>query len=101
MIKHIVMWKLHEEAEGKSKKENAVIAKKRLEELNGKIDGLLHLEVGIDYLKSDASCDLILCSELASKEALISYQNHPDHKAVAPLLSAICSERRVVDYEME
>ena len=37
MIKHIVMWKLKDEAEGNSKDENAKIIKNSLEDLKGKI----------------------------------------------------------------
>ena len=33
MIRHIVMWQLKDEAEGKSKQENAAIIKKSLEAL--------------------------------------------------------------------
>ena len=37
MIKHIVMWKLKEEAEGHSKEENAKLIKNMLEGLKDKI----------------------------------------------------------------
>lgn len=99
MIKHIVMWRLHESAEGNNKDVNAKLAKEKLEALNGKVDGLLRLEVGIDYLKSDASSDLVLYSEFESKDVLVSYANHPDHQALLPFMAAVCCERRVVDYE--
>jgi len=100
MVKHIVMWKLHENAEGNSKDVNARMAKEKLEALNGKVDGLVHLEVGIDYSKTEASFDVILYSELESKKALEGYQTHPEHKAVVPFMVAICCERKVVDYEI-
>ncbi len=99
MIKHIVMWRLHNQAEGNGKEENAKIAKERLESLYGKVPGLCRLEVGRDYSKSEASSDLVLYSEFESQEALTSYQNHPEHKSLLPFMSAVCSERRVVDYE--
>ncbi len=47
MIKHIVLWKLKDNVGGKSKLENALRLKKELESLNGKIPGMLLLEVGI------------------------------------------------------
>lgn len=37
MIKHIVMWKLKDEAEGNSKAENAQIIKNSLEDLKEKL----------------------------------------------------------------
>ncbi|MCP5003353.1 MAG: Dabb family protein [Planctomycetes bacterium] len=100
MIKHIVMWKLHNHAEGHNKEENLIAAKEKLESLNGKVPGLCRLEVGCDYSKTDASSDLVLYSEFESKEGLVCYQNHPEHKLLLPFMSAICSERRVVDYEV-
>ena len=101
MIKHIVMWKLLEQAEGNTKAENARLAKTRLEALNGKVEGLLKLEVGIDFSNSDTSMDLILYSEFEDQAALQRYQQHPEHVAVFPFMKAIRSERRVVDYEID
>lgn len=100
MIKHIVFWKLHEEANGMTKHENALIIKQKLEDLQGKIEGLLKIEVGIDFLHSSESADVVLYSEFSSKEALDYYQSHPLHKAVMPFIAAARSERRVVDYEI-
>ncbi|WP_045517636.1 Dabb family protein, partial [Clostridium sporogenes] len=48
MIKHIVMWKLKEFAEGKSKLENANKIKMSLEDLQNKIDALKLIEVGVN-----------------------------------------------------
>ncbi|MCG9881473.1 MAG: Dabb family protein [Bacteroidia bacterium] len=100
MIKHIVFWKLHEHANGMTKQENALAIKQKLEDLQGKIEGLLRIEVGIDFLGSAESADLVLYSEFSSKEALDFYQAHPLHKAVMPFIAEARSERRVVDYEI-
>lgn len=93
MVKHIVMWKLRD-------KSDAVLIKARLEALQGKIPGLLHIEVGIDFLVSDQSADLVLLAELESREALESYQKHSEHQAVVPLVKAAAIARSVVDYEV-
>ncbi|TAE89531.1 MAG: Dabb family protein [Bacteroidetes bacterium] len=100
MIKHIVFWKLKEEANGMSKAENAEAIKQKLEDLNGKIEGCLKLEVGFDFLHSPESADVVLYSEFDSKAALDFYANHPLHKAVMPFIAEARSERRVVDYEV-
>ncbi len=100
MIKHIVIWKLKERAEGSSKSEIAAKAKELLEGLNGKIPGLLRLEVGIDFAHTDSSADLVLYSEFDSKESLERYRNHPEHLRVAEFVSRIHSERQTVDYEL-
>lgn len=99
MIKHIVFWKLKDEANGMSKQENALAIKEKLEGLRGQIEGLLAIEVGFDFLKSPESADVVLYSEFETKEALDFYQQHPLHKAVMPFIGEARSERRVVDYE--
>jgi len=93
MIKHIVMWKLRDKAD-------AVDIKTRLEALAGKIPGLLNIEVGIDFLESEQSADVVLYAELESREALKAYQSHPEHQAVVPLVKAAAIARTVVDYEV-
>ncbi len=99
MVKHIVFWKLKEEANGMSKAENAAAIKQKLEDLNGKIEGCIKLEVGFDFLHSAESVDVVLYSEFESKEALAFYANHPLHKAIMPFIAEARSERRVVDYK--
>ena len=98
MVKHIVFWKLKDEANGMSKAENAAAIKQKIEALNGKIEGCIKLEIGFDFLHSDESADVVLYSEFESKEALDFYANHPLHKAVMPFIAEARSERRVIDY---
>jgi hypothetical protein len=100
MIKHIVLWKLKDGSNGLTRSENAQAIKEKLESLNGKIDGLLHIEVGIDFLHSPESADIVLYSEFASREALTSYASHPLHKEIMPFIAEARSERRVADYEV-
>ena len=101
MIKHIVLWKLKDYAEGKTKQQNALRLKKELEELNGQIPGLIHLEVGININNNgDDNADVILYSEFENMEALASYYPHPLHKKIVPFAQAIRNERRVIDYEV-
>jgi hypothetical protein len=100
MIKHIVMWQLKEAAHGNPKATNARIIKEKLEALNGRIPGLLKLEVGIDFAPGSSSADLLLYSEFTTKEDLNNYQSHPEHLAAATFIREAYSERRVVDYEI-
>ena len=93
MVRHIVMWKLRDKAD-------APRLKARLEALNGVIPGLLSLEVGIDFLESQQSADLVLVADVESRAALNDYQAHPEHQAVVPLVKAAAVSRSVVDYEM-
>ena len=92
MVRHIVMWKLNNKAD-------AVEIKRQLEALAGRIPGLLHVEVGVDFLASEQSADLVLIAEFDSRAALETYQAHPEHQAVVPLVKAAAIARVVVDYE--
>jgi len=87
MVKHIVFWKLKDEANSNTKLENANTIKQRLEALKGQIEGLINIEVGIDFLHSEESADIVLYSEFESKEALIFYANHPLHKEIMPFIA--------------
>jgi hypothetical protein len=98
MIRHIVLWRLRESANGRGKAENAAEIKRRLEELNGKIPGMLTLEVGFDFSRTPDSSDIVLYSEFESRTALDAYQVHPLHEAVKPIVTAARDERRLVDY---
>jgi len=102
MIKHIVVWKLKDHAEGKTKHENALQLKTELESLNGIIPGLIHLEVGINVTASDSGddSDVILYSEFENMEALNNYYPHPAHVKIVPFAQSIRTERRVIDYEV-
>lgn len=100
MVKHIVFWKLKENANGNTKAENALLIKEKLEALNGRIKGVLKIEVGIDFSKTESSSDVVLYSEFASREDLDNYQSHPEHKALLPFITEARSERIVVDYEV-
>ena len=100
MIKHVVMWKLKEVSEGKTKLENAKIMKELLEGLPAKIEELDKVEVGINILKGEdaAICDVVLTTECKDEEALKAYAVHPDHQKVVQFIKKVAVERRVVDY---
>ncbi len=100
MIKHIVFWRLNESAYGNDKQTNAQILKDKLLAMNGKVEGLLNVEVGFDFSNEKDSSDVVLYSEFESKEALHQYQIHPDHEDLKKWLSEVRYERRVVDYEV-
>ena len=64
------------------------------------IDLIQELQVGIDYLDSPRSYDVVLEMVVASKEALEAYQAHPYHvNEVKPFIHAVRSGSATVDYE--
>ena len=98
MLKHIVLFKLKEHAEGAGKAENARRVKETLESLAKKIPQVRHLEVGINIIPSDAAYDVALITEFADEKDLSLYIHHPEHVNVAEFVGKVREGRAVVDY---
>ncbi len=99
MLKHIVMWKFKEAAEGATKEENLLKAKSLLDALPPGIPQIKMFEVGIDILHSDTSYDLILISGFDDESSLVAYQKHPEHVAVVEFLRKVQAAKIVVDFK--
>ena len=95
MIKHIVFFKLPEEA--MDKKDLLV---EKLTSLKDKIDFTRALEVGINFADSDRAFDVSLTLVLDDKEALKAYATHEHHLPVVAFLKENNIETKVVDYEI-
>jgi len=93
MIRHIVFFK---HSNVKKIEELAVM----LAELEEKIDFILDLEVGIDFLHSARSFDLALTVTLPDAKHLELYANHAEHLPVVEWVKANEFESKVVDYEL-
>jgi len=100
MIKHIVMWKLKEQAEGADRLANAHEMKRRLDACAAIVPGILAFEVVLAQAGLEATYDVLLYSEFDSKETLEAYANHPTHKALMPFFKAVRDERQCMDYEV-
>jgi quinol monooxygenase YgiN len=100
MVKHIVLWRLKDNAHGNDMATNANLIKEMLEGLRGRIPGLIAIEVGIDFSRTESSGNVVLYSEFVDREALKAYQEHPEHKALIPFIGEATRERRLVDYEV-
>jgi hypothetical protein len=98
LLKHIVLFRFKDFAEGADKTENIIKLKSRLEALDGSIDEIKFFEVGTNIINSDASYDLALYSKFESKEDLYIYQKHPEHVKVADFVKKVCEARVVADY---
>lgn len=101
MIRHIIMLKLHEFADGCDKQTNAVRVKKVMEAMRGKIEGLHALEVGINQLPDPQAFDVVLITTIKDWDALEAYRVHPLHLEVVELLKKVRSDRVVVDFEVD
>ena len=95
MITHIVFFKLQEPTA-----ENIAGVRDKLLSMEGKIDLLRHLEVGVDVIRSERSYDVALVTKFDSLDALQAYQVHPYHAGeVLPHMRSACSSIAAVDYE--
>jgi hypothetical protein len=100
LIRHIVMWKLKDHAEGADKAANMARMKALLEGCRDLVPGMGRLEVGLATPGLEATYDVVLCSEFESAAALDAYQHHPRHVAIKPFIGAVRLERQCVDYEV-
>lgn len=101
ILKHIVMWKFKNEAEGRTKTENAQWMKEHLEALVGQVPELLSAEVGINIKESEAAYDAVLTSTFRSPEDLDTYKNHPLHQEISNYCKKVRISRVVTDYWTE
>ncbi len=100
MVKHIVFFHLLDEAEGKTKVENAQIIKAGLEGLSEHIPFLRHAEVGINIPNAPkTNFDICLICDFDSWDDLNAYQVHPEHVKVATYIGKCKDDRAAVDYE--
>jgi hypothetical protein len=100
MIKHIVMWKLKDFAEGADRASNAVKMKNKLDACAALVPGTLKFEVALAQPGLEATYDIVLYSEFASKEALDAYADHPTHAAIKPFIGAVRESRQCMDYQI-
>lgn len=94
MIKHIVCFKLKDNSPAECEK-----AKEVLLSMQGNVPQLRDIKVGIDFLHSERSYDIILEVLLDDEAALESYQNDPYHCSVVKThMHAVCEASVAVDY---
>ena len=95
MVTHIVLFKLADPTA-----ENVTATRNKLLSMDGKIDLLRHLEVGVDVIRSERSYDIALTTRFDSLEDLQAYQVHPYHAGVVvPHMKSVCSSIVAADYE--
>lgn len=99
MVKHIVMFRFMEQADGRSKADNLQIAKSMLEKLQGVVPTLKSSHVYLNDGTNKTNYDLVLISEYDSYEALDEYIVHPAHKAVGEFIKKVRLDRACVDYQ--
>ena len=99
MVKHVILWTLKEEC--KADADNIKLGiKEGLENLKGKVPGLVDITVNINPLET-SNADVMLDSTFESFEALKGYAIHPEHVAVADNnVRPYTASRTCMDYEV-
>ena len=100
MIRHVVMWKFKESAEGKNKYENMEIVRDSLYSLTSRISAIKKMEIGFDISKTNASMDMLLLTEFDSVEDLKTYATDPEHLRVGEYIKKVVDTRVVHDCEI-
>lgn len=98
-IRHIVMWRLRGETP-ETRSAARLKVKALFEGLKGRIDGLTHIEVGLDVSGVEYACDVVLVSEFENEAALSAYAVHPEHMRVREALGDLRIGRFQVDYRL-
>lgn len=94
MIKHIVCFKLKDNSE-----ESCAETKEILLSMKGNVPQLIDIEVGVDFLHSERSYDIILQVTLQDRNALDEYQKDPYHcDVVKKHMHAVMESSVAADY---
>lgn len=103
MIRHIVLFKFKETANGKTKRENLLEAKARMLALKDQIPELTNVSVSFGAEAQAASnYDYILVSDFDTLEQMEAYQKHPAHVAFGQFVKELREPegRACIDYEL-
>lgn len=83
MVKHIILWTLKPELSDAEKENIKKEIKTGLENLKGKIPGLVEIKVITEGRLASSTTDLMLDSTFENEDALKTYSKHPEHVAIA------------------
>jgi len=100
MVKHIVMWKLKEHANGGTRLENAMRVKEWLDTCRDAVPGMLRFEAVVTQEALESTCDVMLYSEFTSRAALDAYNAHPLHLLLKSRVAPLREDRHSFDYQV-
>lgn len=98
MINHIVLFKM-KNFPPDEKKAILLEMKSLLEGLEGVINELLYIEVGLNHELAAGNYDLALITHFNSLEDLGRYKVHPAHMVVVKRMGEVAETRAAVDFE--
>lgn len=96
MIRHIVLFKIKDEYKAEIPQ-----LVQNFYGMKGRIEGMVDLEAGADFLGSDRSYDLALITKFDTRAAFDAYQNHPVHLPVKKRMAEVRVSSIACDYEIQ
>jgi len=100
MIQHVVLWKLLEGANNKSKEENFELISETLSSLPALIPQIKSLVVVKNENPTEKNMDVALIMSFDNLEDLDTYIIHPEHVAVGRFIRTVVCERSAIDYRI-
>ena len=94
MIRHVVMWELHDPAQ-------AGAFRDALAACNHLVDGMRGYELAAKSASLPASVDVCLIATFDDADALQRYQQHPTHRAISARIAPLRKQRHVLDFEIQ
>jgi hypothetical protein len=102
MIRHIVMWKLKDQAAGATKEKNAEKLKLILEGLRANIDEIKAVEVGIQINPDEKdSLDVVLICDFETDLDFKMYTRNAHHQKAINFIEEVADKRFFVDYKVD
>ena len=95
MIRHIVMFKIKDEF-----KNEIPQLVKNFYGMKGKIEGMVDLEAGADFLGSERSYDLALITVFENRAAFDAYQTHPLHQPIRKRMHEVRESSVACDFNV-
>lgn len=94
MVRHVVLWRLNDEGRARFAEIRAA-----LEAQQGRIPGLLRVEVGCSFAAGRRAVDFALTCDFESRRALEAYHRHPAHQETRAIVDPLVAEHWIADYE--
>ena len=89
-MKHIICIKLFDSAKASEVRE-------KLLSMKGRVPQLDDIWVGVDFLHSARSFDVVMIAELSGRDVLDAYQNEPYHVSVKEYLKTVAEKTIALD----
>lgn len=98
-IRHIVTWGMAAE-DPATRAAHAAEVVERLRGLDGVVESIRSLSVGVNALEIPGNSDVALVADFDDEAGLQAYQTHPAHQAVVGFIRSVTGARSAVDVEI-